>query len=699
MRNRKLLCVLVVALALVNLVISVGYSTHIVGRDSSNRRTATHVMSSTGETLAVFQEGESLVVEGNDSLVIVERAEMGWMTYPVNPKPYLKVSLKKFWAAKHEPQALFVLTVLGSHLCRRVIVNNPPGDSPWHLPLGTSWMTAVLRAEGHEVLQRYGHIIGLEYVLKQHDQWGWMIDHALCIVRDTKSGPISWHTARNIFEMVSSSLPTHGDRCVVARNNITYASPYHDGTIEGALETIRQRDRHLWYDYFRNVEIPQAIDFQPDIYGIAINTERQFIQGLVLASMIREALPDTLVVLGGNFWSRVTDAFRIPKFASFFNHCDAIVYREGFQPFKELVATLNPATTSGTAWRKDGEVVVNPPTNIPANFETLPVAAFDGGARQWSPDIVVPIQTESNCPMACGYCAISGGSDTFLSRPRSMSPRRIAEHMVAHGTHRFDVVDELFSIRRQLALGKELKKLGYTATWQCYTTITNDLLDSDVCRQLHDAGCHAIQLGLESLSPETLSRERKQWNHPENYGQILANLKEAGIQTHIFLILGLPGEPLHWNLRWLPFLERYGDSILTIKAARYRLARLSPNEGDSTHSQFIEMLLDQKPLRLDADFRYLHVSRKRVEVVRDILEQACREHWAYAITSTIPWWINRGRYSLDELWQMARHLPKEEPVAHLEHAVAKMNGIIREELGRGVSLHSFDDLMRFSRTI
>ena len=654
-----------------------------------DRGAATSIVFGDGRRV-VLHEGESLVV--NEPCEMVSRSEFGWETWPVEPQPFLKITVRKLDVIRKEPMLGAMMLVQR----RKVMLNYPPVSSVWHLPTGIAQLAAVLRNDGHEVVQRYGHILGLEYVLKEHG--GVDVESALASVRSPHSNINALYDARMTFERISCGVATQ-DKFEVARNNASYVSSYYDGSIERALEAVRNREQHLWYDYFTEVELPLARDFKPDLCGISVADERQFIQGLILASLVKDEFPDCLVVLGGNFWSRVTNAFRLPEFARFFNHCDAIVYREGFQPLQQLAATLNPALASGVAWRKNGEVVVNSATQSPTDFEILPTPDFDGGATQWSPGFVPSLYTMSNCPMACGFCAIAAGSDTYLAKPRSMTPRRIAEHMANLEATRFEIFDETFPIPRQLALGKELKRIGLHATWESYLTITNDLVKPETCEKLYEAGCRAVQLGLETLSPDTLLREYKQWNTPKNYGVILANLKAAGIQTHVFLIVGIPGEPLHWGLKWLPFLEDYGDNVLTIKSGRYRLTRHSPEEKGEAHSQLIEVMPDTKPLHLNRDFRYRSVSRKKVEATRDILEQACRRHWAYGVTSTIPWWVNRGRYSWDELKRMAQVLPPEQDVRHLDNVIVRVNTIVREELKQEVSFGNFDDVATFARTL
>lgn len=692
--NRSTLCVALVLLLAANFSVRTSYSLTVRGMDYSARQAETYVELPSGSARVNYGESRTFKVPSDSPITVVRRAEIGWSHIPTKPSRRYHISLRDGAGVRSEPM-LFVLAMFRS---RKVILNYPPVSSVWHLPAGVAQLAAVLRSDGHEVVQRYGHILGLEYVLKERG--GADVGRALAAVRNPQSDINALYDARTTFERVSRHSIATRDKFEVARNNVSYVSCYYDGSVERAWDAVRHRERHLWYNYFTKVELPIARDFKPDLYGISVADERQFIQGLILASLVKDEFPGCLVVLGGNFWTRVIPVHN-REFSRFFGPCcDAIVYKEGFRPIREIARTLKPWTASGTVWMDPlrGRVA-NPPTEEAVSFETLTTPVFDGGARQWAPDFVPSLYTMSNCPMACGFCAIAAGSDTYLAKPRSMTPRRIAEHMANLGATRFEIFDETFPISRQLALGKELKRIGLQATWNCYLTVTDNLVKPETCEKLYEAGCRSVQLGLETLSPDTLLRERKRWNTPKNYGAILANLKTAGIQTHVFLLVGLPGEPLHLGLKWLPFLEQYGDSILTIKSGRYRLTRHSPEERGEIHNQLIEVMPNTKPLHLNRDFRYRDISRKKVEAMRDILEQACRSHWAYAVTSTIPWWVNRGRYSWEELRQMAALLPPEQPVAHLARAIARINSVLQDELGTNTKVRTFEELVALSRTI
>jgi hypothetical protein len=159
-----------------------------------------------------------------------------------------------------------------------------------------------------------------------------------------------------------------------------------------------------------------------------------------------------------------------------------------------------------------------------------------------------------------------------------MSPERVADHIIALDTRRVDFVDEFLTIPRQLAIGQELDRRGYRASWQCYLTVNDKLLDPDVCAKLAEYGCSGVQLGLE-------------------------------------------------------------------------------------------------------------------------------RHWAYQVTSTVPWWTNRGRYTLAELRAMgdvlaANRQPEPSiPDSHMKRALAKSSSAVCDELGIDTHFGSYEIAQNASREL
>jgi hypothetical protein len=682
---------------------------HLITYYDSREEVDKHAAEGVVEEHYVCEEQHEIPVGGSrtfDVPVVVVRQVMDIVneSVPLAPEPHLKVSLRKITAIKQEPMLGMVAL---AQQRRRIMMQYPPAGTVWHTPGGVSILTPVLRKDGHEVKQRWGHITGLEHILLAQNKED--VSRALAIIRSKDSDVHDLYEARQIFERTSMSISTK-DKFRFERNNVVYQSQYQDGSIAGALKAIANREYHLWYPYFNEVEIPAARDFNPHVYGVSIGDERQLFPGLVLASMVKDALPDCIVVVGGNLPGRLPDPKAYPEFIELFNHLDALVYAEGFQPLQHIADTLDVSTATGTIWRNGNEVMKNPRTTSPTVFQTLPIPALDGGTQQWSPDTIVTLQCQSHCTMACDFCAIPAIGDDFAAgrlddrpkvKPRSISPRQIALNMQSLGVHKFDIVDELFHIKPQLELGKELRKIGYVATWQCYLTVTDNLLNPQVAKDLYEAGCRSVQLGLETLSKETVFKIHKQWNNPASYERILQNFREAGIHTHVFLMIGLPTEPLHEGLRWVGFLEKHGRNILTIKSGRWRPARYAPEVERGMLDAHVELYPDTKPLQTNRSFRYRSAthSNTKVDAMRDIVEQACRRHWAYNVTSTIPWWINRSRYTWEQLEEMAKQLPSEPDVPHLDDRIAQMRFLVRNELGREADFRTWDELAAFAVTL
>lgn len=583
-----------------------------------------------------------------------------------------------------------------------VYLTYPPASSIWHLPMGTAYLAAVLEERGHHVVQHYGYIEAVEHVLRRHG--GPEVDRALHTVRDPGASILDRYDARILFEEVSAGVASTAENFVVERNNVRCDSRHFKGDVGELIWVLQHREEHVFHSYFAEVELARILAAAPDVVGISVADERQLVSACVLAALVREHAPGTRIVMGGNYWARTLDAYHDPRFAELFDHWDAIVHAEGFRPVIALVEGAEPAVVPGVVWRDHGTVRVNPRTPAPVSYEALPTPVFDRGIRQWSPDFVPPLYTMSNCPMRCGFCSIASGSDTFLHKPRIMSERRVAEHIAALGVERVDFVDEYLPVTRQIRIGRELARIGHRATWQCYLTASDQLLAPDTCQALAEAGCRAVQLGLESLDPAVLRQEAKPWNHPANYGRILENLHNAGIQVHVFIIVGVPGEQINRSLRWLSFLEEHGDHVLTIKSGRYRLTRRAPDERAAMARELPGLQVtgeDRQLLNLNRDqFRYTtdKLSRKRVEAVRDLVEEACRRHWAYQVTSTLPWWTNRGRYTLAQLRSDAATLranrPAEPsiPAGHLKRGLSKVTSALHDELGLRTAPASYEDV-------
>ena len=82
--------------------------------------------------------------------------------------------------------------------------------------------------------------------------------------------------------------------------------------------------------------------------------------------------------------------------------------------------------------------------------------------------------------------------------------------------------------------------------WGCITRA--DAVDLPLLRQLKTAGCDAVFYGVESGDPEILAATGKKMNVEQNVDAVRW-AREAGLFTHVNVILGLPGETRTTALR------------------------------------------------------------------------------------------------------------------------------------------------------
>lgn len=147
------------------------------------------------------------------------------------------------------------------------------------------------------------------------------------------------------------------------------------------------------------------------------------------------------------------------------------------------------------------------------------------------------------CPYRCAFCNYPYlfADDRFRTR----SAEAIAEDwagLAAGGVRWITCLDSLFTLppRRLDALCRRLVERRVAVRWICYAR-ADDLCDPDRVARMAEAGCHQVQIGLESGDGDQLRRMDKQAT-PEQGLRALALCRRAGISTLCTFVAGFPGE-------------------------------------------------------------------------------------------------------------------------------------------------------------
>lgn len=312
----------------------------------------------------------------------------------------------------------------------------------------------------------------------------------------------------------------------------------HDGTLhksseEGMLRAVK--------------------DAAPDLVGISVMTRaHNSVKSLVAA--VHERFPGLPVVVGG---PQVTAR---PVHVTRDLGADFGIFGEGEITLGELVDRLGQGRGGfedihGLVFRNaEGQYVQNEWRELIADLDTLPYPAW----RLMPPEayrvapILAPakgqpigqVMSGRGCPHNCSFCASNA---TWKRRLRLRS----VEHLLGEirmlvqdfGVHEIHFCDDSFTsdMARAERVCDAIMDSGLDFHWQCPNGIRGDRFSDTMLRKMKDSGCYAVGLGVESGNREILRRVDKKLNL-EDVQLMLRKLRQVGILSYGFFILGLPGD-------------------------------------------------------------------------------------------------------------------------------------------------------------
>ena len=298
-----------------------------------------------------------------------------------------------------------------------------------------------------------------------------------------------------------------------------------------------------------------------DVLGIS-STTVAFHRALQLAQAVKESLPETVIVIGGPHVSSQPD--QPLQHAAF----DYAVPNEGEETLAELLHVIaengDPAGVRGLVYRRDGQVVVNPPRPYIADLDTLPFPAFDmiPDMRIYSPPPfnyqrlpVANIMTSRGCPNDCTFCENTTFGRQFRIRSAASIVAEIELLMKRHGAREISFVDDTFTVRRSriYEIFELARQRGLRFPWSCMSRINT--VDEDLLRYMRDNGCWYIGFGVESADEQILKVIHKHIT-PAGVERVVNICHRLGIVTKGFFMIGHPLETVETIDKTIAFAKR-----------------------------------------------------------------------------------------------------------------------------------------------
>ena len=496
------------------------------------------------------------------------------------------------------------------------------------LPVLTGW----LRRHGHQVIQRdlnveiYDEILTRRYLRRaieqirqrfgpgasnrplpfgrpQPDQVNWAlqqgpqlaerIEAAKAVLRSpdfyrVETCEPSFLTVVAVLEL--ASLAHYPSKLELTR----FIGPGRADSSRDLLRAARDPQTNPFYDVFRQGVLRDLERERPGLVGISIPTEGQFLAGLTLAALIRDAGLKCHITVGGPHITMLRE--QLPKVPALFALFDSAVLFDGEQPLLSLIAALEgQGDLSGVpnlVYRASGtprDIRTNSPAGLaeihaaqqdpsPKSGREAQSPDFDGLPleRYLSPEPVLPVATSHGCYHGkCGFCNVGYGSPIhYFPYPVEQVAAQVARLREKYGCRHIFFVDEAITPRTLRLLPAALAEAGGEINWTGAVRFENALTDP-ILAELARGGCRMLLFGLESASEPIMECMDKGTQRTE-MGRILETGGAAGIWNHTFFFFGFPGETIQDAQETVNFIYAHQEVIHSGSPGAFLLERYAP---------------------------------------------------------------------------------------------------------------------------
>ena len=306
-------------------------------------------------------------------------------------------------------------------------------------------------------------------------------------------------------------------------------------------------------NYLANLNNPQAPiwaevaaairELNPAVVGISAMSQN-FRSASVVAKIVKEINGDTIVVVGGPHPSMVG--------AELLNcqDIDIGVMGEGERTIIELLDAIETGKSldqiKGLVFRKNGMPVANPRREFIKDLDTLcfPHETAEEVLKDFGlypKSAFGTIFSARGCPYACTFC----GSYRIWSRaPRLRSPQNIIEEITnlqKMGIKSLRFTDDTFGLNAKWIeeLCNGIIQQCPDLNWKCEMNI--NLINDKLLSLLKSAGCHMIEVGIES-GDDTMLKVMKKNITTEQALEACRLINKHRIELQTYFILGFPQE-------------------------------------------------------------------------------------------------------------------------------------------------------------
>ncbi len=277
---------------------------------------------------------------------------------------------------------------------------------------------------------------------------------------------------------------------------------------------------------------PVDFDYRADLVAITTWTLNSYRAYDIADEFRRRGVP---VIMGG------PHTFFHPEEAG--EHCDAVGIGEAESIWAQMLADA-----------ARGQLQKIYRAELLSSIAGFPLPRYDLlNLRHYGPFKTFVVTSSRGCPFRCDFCSerfLLG--DGYRCRPVSEVVAEIKQcrarnilfgdsNFAGQRSHAMELMEALIPL-----------KVRWSALWSSY--LCNDAPFLDLAQR---SGLLHVNVGIESINPDTLDGMNKRFNKVHRYDEMLANLRRRGISYSLNFIFGWDGENEGAFHATLDFLQKH----------------------------------------------------------------------------------------------------------------------------------------------
>lgn len=298
--------------------------------------------------------------------------------------------------------------------------------------------------------------------------------------------------------------------------------------------------------------IEKISKYQPNIVGISATTPT-FGSSLLTAQMVKQNLPETVIVIGG------AHASALPTETMTHDCFDVSVIGEGEYTTLELVkhiekhGLMDLERVPGVAFKRNGKCFQTEKRPfirdldelpLPARHLLPPLALYHPAPTSYRRLPNAHLMTSRGCAGAnCVFCDRSVFGSKIRYRSVENVFEEIEELVDIYGARDLKFFDDTFTIdkKRVFRICEEFKKRKLDTPWCCLAR--PNTVNREILKVMKEAGCWEILFGFESMDQTVLTKMMKYTTVEQNL-EAARLCQEVGISVRASFIVGSPFDTL-----------------------------------------------------------------------------------------------------------------------------------------------------------